>query len=84
MSNDRHINFKILRDRILKSEPACGSGRFNVTDQPLATASGSDKTYWRNLEELRILRPSKNWCAANFRNRLKSGTTRSSAVRFWK
>src|SRR6476620_948436 len=39
MSKDRHINFKLLRDRI-------------VRDQPPATAGGSDKSYWRSLEEL--------------------------------
>ena len=44
MDNDRHINFKLLRDRI-------------IADQPPATAGGSDlarsgKTYWRSLEEL--------------------------------
>jgi molybdopterin-containing oxidoreductase family iron-sulfur binding subunit len=36
MSNDRHINFKILRDRILREPSADGEG----------------KQYWRNLEEL--------------------------------
>ena len=43
MDKDRHINFKLLRDRIL-------------SDQPPATAGGSDpisgKHYWRSLEEL--------------------------------
>ena len=44
MSNDRHINFKLLRDRIMR-------------DQPPAAAGGSDsvataKEYWRSLEEL--------------------------------
>ncbi|HEV8138557.1 MAG TPA: TAT-variant-translocated molybdopterin oxidoreductase, partial [Pyrinomonadaceae bacterium] len=42
MSKDRHINFKLLRDRILSDQPA--------------TAGGSDfksgKHYWRSLEEL--------------------------------
>ena len=52
MSNDRHINFKILRDRIMKSEPPAVAGGSTSPDQPLATASGSAKTYWRNLEEL--------------------------------
>jgi MoCo/4Fe-4S cofactor protein with predicted Tat translocation signal len=37
MSNDRHINFKILRDRIL------GNGKSKSTN---------GKKYWRNLEEL--------------------------------
>ncbi|HSP62111.1 MAG TPA: TAT-variant-translocated molybdopterin oxidoreductase, partial [Pyrinomonadaceae bacterium] len=44
MNEDRHINFKLLRDRI-------------INDQPPANAGGSDlarsgKTYWRSLEEL--------------------------------
>ena len=44
MNKDRHINFKLLRDRILR-------------DQPPATAGGTDsvataKEYWRSLEEL--------------------------------
>src|SRR5258708_26725761 len=40
MDNDRHINFKLLRDRILS--------------EPLAVAGGhkTGKTYWRSLEEL--------------------------------
>jgi MoCo/4Fe-4S cofactor protein with predicted Tat translocation signal len=44
MSKDRHINFKLMRDRILR-------------DQPPATAGGSDsaaigRKYWRSLEDL--------------------------------
>jgi MoCo/4Fe-4S cofactor protein with predicted Tat translocation signal len=57
MSNDRHINFKLMRDRILaaqRSEPrrvgVAGGLAPNV--QPPATAGGSDKIYWRSLEEL--------------------------------
>jgi MoCo/4Fe-4S cofactor protein with predicted Tat translocation signal len=54
MSNDRHINFKLLRDRVLSEPPAVAGGpvlpRHN--EGPPATAGGSDKTYWRNLEEL--------------------------------
>jgi MoCo/4Fe-4S cofactor protein with predicted Tat translocation signal len=64
MSNDRHINFKLMRDRILAAQagsepPAVAGGSALVSDtvrianlQPPATAGGSDKTYWRSLEEL--------------------------------
>src|SRR6266446_32987 len=54
MSNDRHINFKLMRDRILASqgsEPPAVAGGLTPSDQPPATAGGSDK-YWRSLEEL--------------------------------
>jgi MoCo/4Fe-4S cofactor protein with predicted Tat translocation signal len=40
MNDDRHINFKLLRDRIL------GSGSADVP------SAASGKQYWRNLEEL--------------------------------
>src|SRR5881396_1413351 len=40
MSNDRHINFKLLRDRIL-SEPPAVAGGHNASSE-----------YWRSLEEL--------------------------------
>src|SRR5438874_10691133 len=40
MNNDRHINFKLLRDRIL-SEPSA-----------IAPSASSAKQYWRSLEEL--------------------------------
>ena len=52
MSNDRHINFKLLRDRILRSERAGVADGLARGDQPPATAGGSDKTYWRHLDEL--------------------------------
>ena len=52
MDNDRHINFKLLRDRIMKSEPPALAGGLTSSDQPPATAGGSGKTYWRSLEEL--------------------------------
>jgi MoCo/4Fe-4S cofactor protein with predicted Tat translocation signal len=56
MNNDRHINFKLLRDRIL-SEPPAVAGGLSPDDQPPATAGGTDtarsgRTYWRSLEEL--------------------------------
>jgi MoCo/4Fe-4S cofactor protein with predicted Tat translocation signal len=40
MDNDRHINFKLLRDRIL------GAGRADGSSAP------AGKQYWRSLEEL--------------------------------
>src|SRR5467141_4144890 len=52
MDNNRHINFKLLRDRIMKSEPPAIAGGLTSSDQPPATAGGSGKTYWRSLEEL--------------------------------
>jgi molybdopterin-containing oxidoreductase family iron-sulfur binding subunit len=52
MNEDRHINFKLLRDRIVRSEPPAVAGGLTSSDQPPATAGGSDKTYWRSLEEL--------------------------------
>src|SRR5712675_1175259 len=52
MDNDRHINFKLLRDRIIRSEPSAVADGLTPGDQPPATAGGSDKTYWRSLEEL--------------------------------
>src|SRR6266404_8290422 len=56
MDNDRHINFKLLRDRIMKSEsrPVGIADGLTSSDQPLAIPTGrdSDKTYWRSLEEL--------------------------------
>src|SRR5256714_8739092 len=44
MSNDRHINFKLLRDRIL------GDGAKSVP--PAIAGESSGKQYWRSLEEL--------------------------------
>jgi molybdopterin-containing oxidoreductase family iron-sulfur binding subunit len=52
MNNDRHINFKLLRDRIMKSEPPAVAGGLSSDAQPPATAGGTGKTYWRSLEEL--------------------------------
>jgi molybdopterin-containing oxidoreductase family iron-sulfur binding subunit len=56
MDNDRHINFKLLRDRIMKSEPPAVAGGLTESEQPPATAGGADllsgKKYWRSLEEL--------------------------------
>src|SRR5260370_32859226 len=56
MDNDRHINFELLRDRLLSEPPAVADG-LSRGDQPPATAGGSDtarsgKQYWRSLEEL--------------------------------
>jgi molybdopterin-containing oxidoreductase family iron-sulfur binding subunit len=55
MSNDRHINFKLLRDRVLKSVPSASAD--GTTADLSAHADGSNlmptaRTYWRNLEEL--------------------------------
>src|SRR5437016_3139689 len=52
MDNDRNINFRLLRDRIMRSEPSAVADGLTSSDQPPATAGGSDKTYWRTLEEL--------------------------------
>ena len=52
MDNDRHINFKLLRDRVMRSDPPASAGGLTHNDQPPATAGGSDKQYWRSLEEL--------------------------------
>jgi MoCo/4Fe-4S cofactor protein with predicted Tat translocation signal len=51
MPNDRHINFKLLRDRVL-SEPSAVADGLSSRVRPPATAGGSDKMYWRSLEEL--------------------------------
>jgi MoCo/4Fe-4S cofactor protein with predicted Tat translocation signal len=40
MTNDRHINFKLLRDRVLSEPPAVAGG------------PSSPREYWRSLEEL--------------------------------
>ena len=55
MSNDRHINFKLLRDRVLKSDPPASAG--GSTKDPSANADGTEvtrggKNYWRSMEEL--------------------------------
>src|SRR5688500_7050214 len=53
MSDDRHINFKILRDQILASEAKAAA-----KGDPPAIAGGTDlssssgKEYWRSLDEL--------------------------------
>ncbi len=52
MNEDRHINFKLLRDRIVKSEPSALAGGLTSNDQSPAPAGGTDKTYWRSLDEL--------------------------------
>ncbi|MCU1267095.1 MAG: 4Fe-4S ferredoxin, iron-sulfur binding domain protein [Acidobacteria bacterium] len=62
MDSDRHINFQLMRDRIIarQSEPPAVAGgsllSVDPTDEaienPLATAGGSDKMYWRSLDEL--------------------------------
>src|SRR2546426_1325767 len=49
MSEDRHINFKLMRERILAQQ----NPSFHDNNPP-ATAGGSDKSksYWRSIEEL--------------------------------
>src|SRR5258706_16454624 len=54
MDNDRHINFKLMRERILSEPPAIAGGPSDLEKAgvyPPATAGGSDKQYWRSLEE---------------------------------
>ncbi|HEX5703438.1 MAG TPA: TAT-variant-translocated molybdopterin oxidoreductase [Pyrinomonadaceae bacterium] len=43
MSNDRHINFKLLRDRIMRDQPPATGG---------SDSTSSPKEYWRSLEDL--------------------------------
>ncbi len=58
MSEDRHINFKLMRERVLaeqyQSEPPALAGGLHVDKYPPANAGGSDKSrkFWRSLEEL--------------------------------
>jgi len=64
MSEDRHINFKLMRERVLaQSEPPASAGGFSAGasfagNAPPANAGGSDKSavsgkkFWRSLEEL--------------------------------
>jgi MoCo/4Fe-4S cofactor protein with predicted Tat translocation signal len=61
VDNDRHINFQLMRDRILAlSEPPAVAGGLSLPiypaneaiKDPPAAAGGSDKTYWRSLDEL--------------------------------
>src|SRR5437899_2180302 len=56
MTSDRHINFKLLRDRVLKSGPPAVAGGLTRDHQLPDTAGGSDsqpaKRYWRSMEEL--------------------------------
>ena len=59
MSEDRHINFKLMRERILalQSEPPALAGGLSAGADPPADAGGSDRSrlgtkYWRSLEEL--------------------------------
>ena len=51
MNEDRHINFKLMRDRILAAQSESSdpkSGR----SLPIYPEGKSKKTYWRSLEEL--------------------------------
>ncbi|MGZ5435320.1 MAG: TAT-variant-translocated molybdopterin oxidoreductase [Pyrinomonadaceae bacterium] len=51
MSNDRHINFKLLRDRILSELPASAGG-YPPTHAGGSDSASSPREYWRSLEEL--------------------------------
>jgi MoCo/4Fe-4S cofactor protein with predicted Tat translocation signal len=53
MDNDHHINFKLLRDRILSEPPAVRGPREGIPSG-VQDAGGpkTGKTYWRSLEEL--------------------------------
>jgi MoCo/4Fe-4S cofactor protein with predicted Tat translocation signal len=53
MDNDRHINFKLLRDRLLSEPPAARGPREGIPSG-VQDAGGpkAGKTYWRSLEEL--------------------------------
>ncbi|HYR77220.1 MAG TPA: TAT-variant-translocated molybdopterin oxidoreductase [Pyrinomonadaceae bacterium] len=50
MDNDRHINFKLLRDRILNAGSA--DGRAGSPRGVVDSSASSGKQYWRSLEEL--------------------------------
>jgi MoCo/4Fe-4S cofactor protein with predicted Tat translocation signal len=56
MSSDRHINFKLMRDRILALSEASPEGghsekSVNVASDGGRDARGPSKKYWRSLEE---------------------------------
>src|ERR1044072_369724 len=53
MSEDRHINFKLMRERILTlSEPSASANSLDNGIPPPTHAGGSAKKYWRSFEEL--------------------------------
>ncbi|MDX6612353.1 MAG: hypothetical protein QOD75_1539 [Blastocatellia bacterium] len=53
MSEDRHINFKILRDQILASEAKAAGVRLDPSAiAGTQTDVGAGKEYWRSLDEL--------------------------------
>jgi MoCo/4Fe-4S cofactor protein with predicted Tat translocation signal len=53
MDNDRHINFKLLRDRILSEPPAARGPREGIpSGVQVGGGPKTGKTYWRSLEEL--------------------------------
>jgi MoCo/4Fe-4S cofactor protein with predicted Tat translocation signal len=49
MSEDRHINFKLMRERVLAEQE---SGRQNAGAPSDSTRASSGKKFWRSLEEL--------------------------------
>ncbi|HEX3280525.1 MAG TPA: TAT-variant-translocated molybdopterin oxidoreductase, partial [Pyrinomonadaceae bacterium] len=55
MSEDRHINFKLMRQYILDHQdgsvpPPAAGGLYSI--QPRLTGAGKSKKYWRSLDEL--------------------------------
>src|SRR5688572_28882761 len=57
MSEDRHINFKLMRQYILDHQenavaPTLVGESSSIATQPEVSASGKSKKYWRSLEEL--------------------------------
>src|ERR1041384_4986174 len=56
MSEDRHINFKLMRERVLAKEngrqDACAPSESTRASSEGTRATSSGKKFWRSLEEL--------------------------------
>src|ERR1051325_10413987 len=56
MSEDRHINFKLMRERVLAEEngrqDACAPSDSARAPNDITRATSSGKKFWRSLEEL--------------------------------